>query len=117
MDFSYCECSNTEHKRERVPRRLGWPRVSSEKISIAIIKVFCNIYLDTHNTIESIEMLGAAYDLLCEKSIIITSVFVLFMLKYKTKKNSCEWVGVTKGLWFENSVTKIRGFSIIHFEM
>ena len=96
---------------------MGWPRVSSEKISIAIIRVFCNIYLETHNTIESIEKVGAAFDLLCEKSIIIIRVFVLYMLKYKTQENSCEWVGVTKGLWFENSVTKIRGFSIIHFEM
>ena len=45
--------------RERVPRRWGWPRVSSEKFSRAIIRVFCNIYLDTHNTIESIEGVGA----------------------------------------------------------
>ena len=42
-------------ERERVvPRGWGWPRVSYEKISVAIISVFCNIYLETHNTIESI---------------------------------------------------------------
>ena len=60
-------------------------------------------------------MVGAAYDLLCEKSIIIISVFVLFILKYKTKKNSCEWVGVTKGLWFEKLNHK-NYFWITHFE-
>ena len=46
--------------RERVPGWWGKPRVSSEKISIAIIRVFYNIYLETHNTIESIEGVGAA---------------------------------------------------------
>ena len=42
-------------ERERVPRGWEWPNVSSEKISMIIIRVFLNIYLETHNTIESIE--------------------------------------------------------------
>ena len=46
-------------ERERVvPRGWGWPRVCYEKISVAIIRVFCNIYLETHNTIESIQGVG-----------------------------------------------------------
>ena len=67
FDFSYCECSNNEHKRERVPRWWGWPRVSSEKFLMMIIRVFWNIYLETHNSIESIEGVRAPWGLLCKK--------------------------------------------------
>ena len=89
LDFSYCECPNTEHKKERGTERVGWYRVSSKKISMTIIRVFCIIYIETHNSVESIEGVEAAYGLLCEKSIIITRVFVLCMLKYKIQVNSC----------------------------
>ena len=36
-------------------------------------------------------------------------------MKYKTQENSCEWVGVTKGLWFEKLSHK-NYFWIIHFK-
>ena len=45
---------------------MEWPRVSSEKISMIIIRVFLNIYLETHNTIESIEGVRAPWGLLCK---------------------------------------------------
>ena len=77
---------------------------------MGITRVFCNIYIETHNTIYSIDGVGAIQDLLREKSIIITRVFVLCMLKYKTQENSCERVGVTKGLWCEKLSDKNQGF-------
>ena len=58
LNFSYCECSNTEQKTEST-ERVGVARVSSKKILRGIIRVFCNIYIETHNTIYSIEGVGA----------------------------------------------------------
>ena len=46
---------NTRERERVLPNGWGWPRVSYEKISVAIIRVFCIIYLRTHNPIESIE--------------------------------------------------------------
>ena len=37
------------------------------------------------------------------------------MQKYKTQENSWEWVGVTKGLWFEK-LSRKNYFWITHFE-
>ena len=43
-----------------MPREWGWPRVSSEKISMIIIRIFLNIDLETHNAIESFKGVRAA---------------------------------------------------------